>query len=366
MPKAKNCLYNIIPHFREDTAEKIKKEFGLSEVYRLCANENPLGCSAAAVKAMGVAAAKGGIFPDDSCEDLTLALAEILGVSPGELFFATGRQGVVGDLISAYIDKGNEIIIPQPYLADFQSVATLFGGVCKGIPLNDDFIVDLPAMAAAISTSTKLIYIPNPADPTGTVINRRSLLQMLHRIGKDILVVLDEAYIQYVEYDDEDAAVDGLKFLREFPNIVVTRSFSHCYGLAGLALGFGVGAKDVVAQVGKVKRPYQVSAVAQAGALAAICHKEHLNKTLEFNKVERDILTLSLTAMGLEVTPSQANFILVHTPIKSQVVTKALLAKGIMVKSCEDFGFPQAIRVSVGLHKENEIFLAALKELLEK
>lgn len=366
MVKEKNCLFNVIPYSGEDTAERVKKEFGLSEVYRLCANENPLGCSAAAVKAMGVAAAKGGIFPDNNCEDLRQAVADTLGVNSGELFFATGSHGVVGDIIAAFLDKGDEIIIPRPYLGELQALTGLFGGVCKGIPLNDDYIVDLPAMAAAISTSTKIVYIPNPANPTGTVINRRSLLQMLHRIGKNILVILDEDYIQYVEYDDEDAAVDGLKFFREFPNVVITRSFSHCYGLAGLSLGFGVASRDVVTRVSKVGRPYQISSVAQAGALAALYDKEHMKKTLEFNKVERDILFLSLTTMGLEVIASQANFILVNTSINSQVIAKALLAKGIMVKSGESFGFPRAIRVSVGLHKENEIFLKALKELLEK
>ena len=262
-----------------------------------------------------------------------------------------------------YLEPGDEIIVPQPTFSEYKRAATLCGATTKEIPVNDQMVVDLPAMAGAISSRTKIIYICNPNNPTGTVINKRHLLQMLHRIGKDILVVLDEAYYEYV---DDDNSPDGLEFFREFPNVIVLRTFSKAYGLAGLRVGYALARAEIVAELNKAAEPFSVTSVSQAAALAAWQDKEYLKKSVNYNRVERDFVATSLRTMGLTVWDSQANFLLVDLGMDSQKVYKELKAKGIIVRSAATFGYRQAIRVSIGLRRENDLFLQALKEVLNK
>ncbi|MEG0999339.1 MAG: histidinol-phosphate transaminase [Clostridiales bacterium] len=361
MIKAKDCIRGITPYKPGKPIDDVKRELGLSEVYKLASNENPLGTPPSAVEAMRVMASACALYPDGYGYDLRMSISEKLGVKPGELIFGDGSNEIIKLLSLVYLDKGDEIIAPMPSFSEYSRLAAVCGAVCKAIPLTEDFIVDLPAMVGAISCKTKIIYICNPNNPTGTVINKRLLLQMMHRIGNDILVVLDEAYFEYV--DDENSP-NGLDFFKEFSNVVVMRTFSKAYGLAGLRVGYAVANQSVVNDVNKVREPFNVNSLAQVAAIAAFNDKEYIKKSINYNKVERDFVSTSLKTMGLNVIPSQGNFVLVNVGIKCNIVFNELLKKGIIVRSGDVFGYPTSIRVSIGLREENNYFLKELKELL--
>ncbi len=251
--------------------------------------------------------------------------------------------------------------MPDPSFGEYCRAAALCEATVKPIPLTAEYVNDLPAMASAISTRTKMIYICNPNNPTGTVVSDQQLRQFLHRVGPDILIVIDEAYFEYV---GDPNSPDGVECFRRHPNVVVLRTFSKAYGLAGLRVGYGVADREVVAAVDRAREPFNVNRLAQAAALAALQDKEYITKSVEFNRVERAYLTKELEAMGLEVVKSQANFILVETNVDACGLFQALLKKGVIVRTGEIFGYPTKIRVSVGLRKENKHFLEALRELL--
>ncbi len=363
MMKVRACVEGIRPYSPGKPIEEVQRELGIDEVYKLASNENPLGPSVSSIEAMGVAALKGSLYPDANAYELRMALADKCKVDPYELMFGDGSNELIKLLSLCFLESGDEVIVPDPSFGEYLRTATVCDASVKAIPLTEEYVNDLPAMAAAISTKTKMIYICNPNNPTGTVVNDLQMRQFMHRVGQDILVIMDEAYFEYIE--DEDSP-DGIDYFKKFPNIVVLRTFSKAYGLAGLRVGYGIADKEVVAAVNKVREPFNVNLLAQAAALAVLQDKEYIAKSVEFNRVERNYMTKELEAMGLEVVKSQANFILVETGTDSVQLFKALLKKGVIVRTGEIFGYPTKIRVSMGLRKENMLFLAALKEILGK
>lgn len=361
MMKARACIDGIRPYSPGKPIEEVQRELGIEQVFKLASNENPLGPPASAVDAIGVAALKGSLYPDANAYELRMALAEKHDVDPSELMFGDGSNELIKLLSLCYLNPGDEIIAPHPSFGEYMRTATVSDAAVKLIPLTDGYANDLPALAAAISTRTKIIYICNPNNPTGTVINDMQLRQFMHRVGKDILVVLDEAYFEYV---DDPHSPDGVEFYKRYPNVVALRTFSKAFGLAGLRVGYGVAHPDVVTAVNKVREPFNVNLIAQAAALAALQDKEYLTKSVEFNRVERAYVTKELEAMGVDVVKSQSNFVLVDVGTDCVALFKELLKKGIIVRTGDIFGYPTKLRVSIGLREENIRFLAALKELL--
>ncbi|MDO4541986.1 MAG: aminotransferase class I/II-fold pyridoxal phosphate-dependent enzyme [Bacillota bacterium] len=362
MLKSKNWINNIPQPVVGRALDDIKKEYALEEAWDLSGNENPLGVSPLGAKAMAVAAAKASVAPDRSCSELRSALSSSLGVMEKELFFANGSAEILKALVLAYVDHGDEVILTET--ADFAlgAIVDLCCGIKKSIPLNEDYITDLPYLASAISLKTKLLYFANPDKAAGTIVSKRNLLQVLHRIGKDHLIIIDESY---GEFPDNPDHVDGLEIFKNFSNVVLIRSFSYAYGLAGLSLNYAVASPEIISEMNKTMTLPGFSPLAQAGALAAFLDKEHLKKSLDYIRVEREFLIDSLTELGITSVKSQANFLLVDTGMSGAVVVRALMAKGIIVRSGAEFGFPNSIRVSVGLHRENEGFLQALGEFLK-
>lgn len=361
MLKIRECVKNLIPYVGTKQRDEVQGDFGTEEIYDLSANENPLGPPLSAIEAINVVAPKSARYPKLDDKTLLSAMCRGLNIKESEIVFGCGSGEILKLLALSFLEPGDEVIVPYPTYTEYERTATLYGGICRRIPLNQDKVIDLPAMAGAISTKTKIIYICNPNNPTGTVIDKRSLLQMLHRVGSDILVVLDEAY---GEYNDDPNSPDGIEIFHEFPNVVVTRTFSHAYGLAGLRIGYALGDERIINILRKVREPYTISMSAQAGALAAWQDREYIKKSVDYNKVEREYLAVQLELMGIKTLPSQANFLLLETNLPGKTVYNKLLEAGIAVCSGETFGLSQAIRVSVGLHKENECFLAKLKEVL--
>jgi histidinol-phosphate aminotransferase len=313
------------------------------------------------VEAMRTAAGKVSLYPDANAYDLRMALAKKHGVAPGEIVFGDGSNELLKLLSLIFLNPGDEIVIPQPSFGEYVRTATLCGAKAKAIPLNEHYAVDLPSMVAAIGSKTKIVYICNPNNPTGTVVDKKLLKQMMHRMG-DLIVVLDEAYFEFVQ--DENSP-DGIAFFKEFPNVVALRTFSKAYGLAGLRVGYGICHADIACALNKAREPFNVNSMAQVAALAALNDQEYLKKSVKYNTIEREFLYTELKKRGFQVVPSEANFLLVDVVRDAGEVFCGLLKKGIIVRSAEIFDYPTKIRVSVGLHKENEAFLQALQEFMD-
>lgn len=357
----RKCLDCIDPYCPGKPIDEVKRELGLDEVYKLASNENPLGPPESAVEAMRTAAGKVSLYPDANAYELRMALAKKHGVAPEEIVFGDGSNELLKLLSLIFLNPGDEIVIPQPSFGEYVRTAALCGAKAKAIPLNEYYAVDLPSMVGAIGSKTKMIYICNPNNPTGTVVDKKLLKQMMHRMG-DLIVVLDEAYFEFVQ--DENSP-DGIAFFKEFPNVVALRTFSKAYGLAGLRVGYGICHADIACALNKAREPFNVNSMAQVAAVAALNDQEYLKKSVEYNAIEREFLYTELKKRGFQVVPSEANFLLVDVVRDAKEVFCGLLKKGIIVRSADIFDYPTKIRVSVGLHKENEAFLQALQEFMD-
>ena len=356
----RKCLDDIRPYSPGKPIDEVKRELGLTEVYKLASNENPLGPPESAVEAMRLAAGKVSLYPDADAYELRSALAKYHDVQMNQIILGDGSNELLKLLSLAFLEPGDEIIMPKPSFGEYARTAKVCGAVAKAIPLTEDYAVDLPAMVAAIGSKTKMIYICNPNNPTGTVVDKRLLKQMMHRM-EDIIVVMDEAYFEFV--NDENSP-DGVAFFKEFPNVIALRTFSKAYGLAGLRVGYGICNEYIAAAINKVREPFNVNSLAQVAALAALNDGEYLKKSVEYNTVEREFLYTELKKRGFQVVPSQANFMLVDVVRDCVDVFRGLLRKGIIVRSADIFGYNTKIRLSVGLRKENEAFLKALEEYM--
>lgn len=356
----RKCLDNIRPYSPGKPIDEVKRELGLSEVYKLASNENPLGPPESAVEAMRLAAGKVSLYPDADAYELRYALSQFHGVNMNQIILGDGSNELLKLLSLAFLEPGDEIIMPKPSFGEYARTAMVCGAVPKAIPLTEDYTVDLPAMVAAIGSKTKMIYICNPNNPTGTTIDKRLLKQLMHRM-EDIIVVMDEAYFEFV---DDESSPDGVAFFKEFPNVIALRTFSKAYGLAGLRVGYGICNEYIAAAINRVREPFNVNTLAQVAALAALNDTEYLAKSVEYNKVEREFLYTELKKRGFQVVPSQSNFMLVDVVRNSVDVFQGLLKRGIIVRSADIFGYDTKIRLSVGLRKENEAFLKALEEYM--
>ena len=356
----RKCLENIRPYSPGKPIDEVKRELGLTEVYKLASNENPLGPPESAVEAMKLAAGKVSLYPDADAYELRTALAKYHNVQPNQIVFGDGSNELLKLLSLVFLEPGDEIIMPKPSFGEYVRCAQLCGAEAKAIPLTEDYVVDLPAMVGAISSKTKIVYICNPNNPTGTVVDKRLLKQMMHRMN-DVIVVLDEAYFEFVS--DENSP-DGVEFFKEFPNVVALRTFSKAYGLAGLRVGYGICNEYIAAAINKVREPFNVNSLAQVAAIAALNDAEYLKKSVEYNAIEREFLYTELKKRGFQVVPSQTNFMLFDVVRDCVDVFKGLLQKGIITRSADIFGYPTKIRLSVGLRSENEAFLKALDEYM--
>lgn len=356
----RKCLENIAPYSPGKPIDEVKRELGLDEVYKLASNENPLGPPESAVAAMCAAAGKVSLYPDANAYDLRMAIAKFHKVKPEQIIFGDGSNELLKLLAMTFLNPGDEIIMPKPSFGEYIRTAVLCDATAKAVPLTEDYVCDLPAMVAAIGSKTKIVYICNPNNPTGTVVDKRLLKQLMHRMN-DVIVVLDEAYYEFVS--DENSP-DGIEFFKEFPNVVALRTFSKAYGLAGLRVGYGICHEQIAEAINKVREPFNVNSLAQVAAIAALNDKEYLKKSVDHNAIERDFLTAELRRRGFSVVPSETNFMLVDVVRDCKEVFRGLLERGIIVRSADIFGYDSKIRLSVGLRKENEAFLAALDEYM--
>ncbi len=361
MLKVKPDVLQLKPYTPGKSTTEVQRKPGLKEVVKLASNENPLGPSPKAGSAISEAAANLHRYPDGSGSKLKGALAHKLNIVPDNLILGNGSDEVLELVAKAFIIPGDEVITASVTFVEYEFVSKLNGAKLICLPLRE-FTYDLPRMAEAITSNTKLIFIANPNNPTGTMVNDVQFGEFMARVPEDVLVVMDEAYFEFVE---QESYPDTLEFVRQGRNVMALRTFSKLYGLAGLRIGYGIAAPEVIGYLNRVRQPFNVNSLAQAAALAALEDKEHIAHTLEVISRGRNYLKCELEALGLRCVPSVANFILFDTGRDGNSVYQKLLSEGVIVRTMGIYNLPGFLRVTVGTPQENQLFIKSLGRVLE-
>jgi len=351
-------LRDLVAYEPGKPVEDLARELGIphGEIIKLASNENPLGPSPKARQAMMETLERAHFYPDGGGYYLREAIAEQVGLSMAHVILGNGSNEIIEFLGHAYLQPGDEVVVRAHSFAVYRLMAQLFGAKVVDVP-DPDFVADLDAMLAAIAPKTKEVFIANPNNPTGTMVFQDDIDRFMERVPDHVMVVFDEAYYEFL-----DQAPDVLKYVRAGRNVVVLRTFSKIQGLANLRIGYGLAAPEIIEVLQKARQPFNANGIAQAGALAGLRDKEHMEATRRVTNEGRAFLQSEFLAMNLEFVPSHANFVLVRVG-DGKKVFDALLRHGIIVRAMGGYGLPEWIRVSVGTMAQNSAFVAALQEL---
>ncbi|MDB6023774.1 MAG: histidinol-phosphate transaminase [Pedosphaera sp.] len=355
------ALQNVPVYQPGRPIEEVARELGLPphDIIKLASNENPLGPSPAALAAMQKAIASLHLYPDGNAFYLKQKLAEKLGLDTTNLILGNGSNEIIEFIGHALMAPGADVVMSQYCFAVYPIFTRLFGANPIVVPAKN-YGHDLPAMLAAITPRTKVVFVANPNNPTGTLAPREELLRLVNDVPKNVLLVMDEAYIEFLE-----APVDLLAVIRtgKHPNLLLMRTFSKIFGLAGLRLGYGIAQPELIAALEKIRQPFNINSIAQAGALAALGDAEHVKKTRANNAGGLRLFTDNLQPRVVEFIPSAANFILERVGVGQRVFNE-LQKQGVIVRPLGGYQMPEWIRISIGTTKENTRCLAALKKVL--
>ncbi|HEY3268064.1 MAG TPA: histidinol-phosphate transaminase [Armatimonadota bacterium] len=354
------AVNRLVPYSPGKPIAETKREFGLTDVIKLGSNENPLGPSPKAVQAMQCALAELHLYPDGAAFSLKEALAAHCGVPSECIAIGNGSDELIHYLGIAYLRTGDNIVQGSPTFVRYESAAVLNEANCISVPLKD-LTHDVDAIADALNDRTRLVFLANPCNPTGTMNTKAEVERLIDRLPPQALLVLDEAYAEYVTSPDYPNSLDYVKAGKP---VIVLKTFSKIYGIAGLRVGYGLARPDIIRAVEQVREPFNVNTLAQVGALAALSDTEHLERSRANNTAGRRALESAFTAMGLTYAPSQGNFIFVNIGTDCRPVYQMLLSKGVIVRTGDIFGLPTYLRVTIGTPAENARFLAELSAAL--
>jgi histidinol-phosphate aminotransferase len=352
------ALDGLVPYEPGKPEEEVQRELGLDRVVKLASNEGPWGPFPAALEAMERSARALNRYPDGGAFHLRRALAERHGLGPEQIVTAAGADAIIGHLSVAALDPGDEVVTGWPSFISYVLDALKLGGVAIRVPLRDDRL-DLDAMLAAITPRTKLVYIATPNNPTGTMTGRAELDGYFERVPEHVLTVVDQAYLEYIEEPEYPDAV--AEYLSAGRRVLVLRTFSKIYGLAGLRVGYGVGPPDVITAIGKIRRAFDVNTQAQVAALASLDGDAELERRRRLTAEGRTTLERILREHGLRPAgPAVANFLYAEVGDDALRLFEALLRQGAIVRPMGAFGAPGALRITVGTPEENTFFAEAL------
>ncbi len=363
MPLVPPYVASIQPYIPGKPIEEVEREYGVTDVAKLASNENALGPSALALAAARDACAKVNLYPDGSAFYLRNAIASRFGVRPEEVMVGNGSNELIELVVRSFVLEDEEVLTSAGTFIAYKLAAQAAGRKLVEAPMKERVHYDLDAMRKLLSRRTKVVFIANPDNPTGTWLLEKDLVPFLDAVPKDSLVVLDEAYIEFVDVPGFQKSLDLRK---RYPNLVVLRTFSKVYGLAGLRLGYGFARPEVVEYVDRVRAPFNVNLVAQAAGTAALADEDHVRRSRALVQTERPLLAKALADLGATVVPSQGNFVLADFGRPGKELFEALLREGVVVRPMGGYGFPAAQRITVGLRVENEKLLAALRKVLGK
>jgi histidinol-phosphate aminotransferase len=357
--KANQWLDDLVSYIPGKPIEDVARELGLepSQIVKLASNENPLGPSPMAVKAMQEALLKAHFYPDGGGYHLRVGIAEKFGLGIENVILGNGSNEIIEFLGHAFLQPGDNIVTAEHAFVVYKIMAKLFGAGTIEVP-DPNLTHDLPAMAAAINERTKVVYIANPNNPTGTMVTEHELDRFIDRVPENVVVALDEAYYEFLPEPP-----DTLKYLGRHRNVIALRTFSKIQGLAGLRIGYGLAHEDLIRLLQKTRQPFNVNSIAQSGALAGLRDDAYQAKTREAVRQGRDFLQAEFRRRNLEYIPSVANFILVKVG-KGKEVFQKLLKRGMIVRAMDEYKLPDWIRVSVGKPEQNRRFLEDLEKVL--
>jgi len=340
--------------------EELQREMGVSRTIKLASNENPLGPSPLAVKAMEASLQNVHRYPDSRGYNLVQKLSDRLDVEPEHIVIGNGSDELIGILAQALLQPGDEAIAATPSFLMYDIMVRAAGAALKAVPL-ENFTLDLAGFAKAVTDKTRLIFVCNPNNPTGTVFTKSTFEWFLKEIPPNIVVVMDEAYIDFVR---DDNAPDGIDYFEPDRPLIVLRTFSKAYGLAGLRIGYGVMPETISDLVHRIRHPFNSNILGQAAAAAALDDHAFLKKTIQLTHEGLDYFYETLTQMELAFVETQTNFLLIDVEKDAGEVYRELLKLGVIVRSMTAYDYPSYLRVNVGLPEENRTFIEALKKVL--
>ena len=355
------CAPNIAtmqPYVPGKPTEELERELGISGAIKLASNENPLGPSPMAVAAMQKALRDVNLYPEGSSFYLREALARKHGVTMDEVICGSGTYELLELCARTFCTRDEEVIFATPSFIAYPLAAQEHGIQATLVPLDSEYRYDVEAMLTAATPRTKLLFLANPNNPTGTYMGRAAFERLVFGLPPQVILAVDEAYFEFVTAEDYP---DSMQYRKDRERLLAFRTFSKIYGLAGVRVGYAVGTREMVGFMQRVRPPFNVTSVAQVGALAALDDAEHVKRTQEVNRIGMEYLSRELPRIGVRIYPSQGNFIFVDVGRPSLPVYEALLRKGVIVRP---IGGPRHFRVSVGLPEENARFVRALSEVL--
>ena len=357
----RNEVSKIKKYVPGKSMDEVKKEYDLDRVIKLASNENPIGVSEKVKERINKVAANINRYPDMDSRGLKDELLEKLDINSDMIAFGNGSDGLLKVIAEVFLKKEDQVIISYPSFVEYKFVSQLMGSQLIRVWMND-YIQNIEGIINSITEDTKLIFLTNPHNPSGTIIKRKDLQVLLDNLPEDLIVVLDEAYYEYVS--DEEYP-DGLDYIREDYPVIVLRTFSKAYGLAGLRLGYALARPELIDYIMRARDPFNVNKVAENAGIAALNDKEYMKKTLENNKKGKEYLYNELSKIGLKYVPTEANFILVNIKEHdSMELFKKLQSSGIIIRPGKLLGYQHHIRVSIGTTEENEIFIKTLKKYI--
>lgn len=366
LPSVPPYIQSCIPYPPGKPIEELERELGIQGAVKLASNENPLGASPKAIAAIEKALKDIRLYPDASHFFLREKLAGELGVSQDEILVGNGSNEIFDLLIRAYCRAGDNVVSCGAAFIAYRVCAQVHGVEYREPPLNRaSLLAELDEMFKLVDEKTRIVFLPNPNNPTGTYVNREVLRKFLERLrshsNQSLLIVLDYAYWEYVTADD---LPDAMEFYREFPNIIVTRTFSKIHGLAGLRIGYGIAHPEILSPLRKVKMPFNVSSLALVAALAAMDDTAHIRRSYEVNAEGMKYLAGEFSRLGLEFWPSQGNFFLVRFSVNPQALYDKLLREGVIVRPVAGYGLREHLRISIGSAAENSRLIKTLEKQL--
>jgi histidinol-phosphate aminotransferase len=358
----------IAPYVGGRPISEVAREFGLDEakIVKLASNENPLGMPDSAKKAMMAAAQDLARYPDSNGFELKNVLATKFSVPFEWITLGNGSNDILELTARAVAHEGDEIVFSKHAFAVYPLATQAVGAKAIEVSATADFGHDLPAMLKAISSKTRLVFVANPNNPTGSFLTAEAIEQFIEQVPPHVVVVIDEAYNEFLTPEQQYNAVD---WVRRFPNVIVSRSFSKAYGLAGLRIGYGIAQNNLTDLLNRIRQPFNVNSLAQAAAIAALGDSAFLKQCYEVNQAGYAQLTQAFDQMGLTYIPSSGNFVLVKVgdqPDSGAKVNLELLKAGVIVRPVGNYGLPEWLRISIGLPEENQVFISALKRILNK
>ncbi|MFW6381030.1 MAG: histidinol-phosphate transaminase [Bacillota bacterium] len=358
---ARDQIKGITPYVPGKPISEVKREYGLEEVIKMASNENPLGASPKARQAIEEELDRVHLYPDGASRSLVEKVSQELEVEQDMLTFGNGSDGLLKVIAEAFLDPESRVVISHPTFVEYNFVSQLMGCQVARVWMSN-YRHNLQGMLEAITPDTRMVFLPNPDNPAGTIVTRPELTDFLDQLPPEVIVVLDQAYQEYVEAPDYP---DGIDYVKQGYPVITLRTFSKIYGLAGLRLGYAISTPGVKEILMKARDPFNVNRLAEKAGRAALDDRQHLEQSLKNNRLGKEYLYGELDRLGLDYVPTETNFILVNVQRDSEELFEEMLKQGVIIRPGKPLGYEGHIRVTIGTPRENREFIRVLELTLD-